>query len=269
MGFLNEFMNEQQQKRDAQFDIILERLSFLKAAAQQQIQFFKSSMETEFYKAQENKQHYSIIGRPFEFLAQYRINVRAGVNKQVEEAISGLFYFDKTNLISALQTMVVNSLNEIFITSSVGESQEEKFYIVPYNNAILRVDIRVWKYSFTNTGLFGNVENVFCFIVSKSILNLDLLSADELLYFVTQSLQGAPLEVVSDYIETLNKVRDAISKSKTNSKFVLKSEFGIDKHLQMNKMKTFSKNEPKKADWINSMKTLTENETEKAGWIKL
>ncbi len=212
MGFLTDFINQQDSRRGESEAQIKERLSLLKQTAEFKINNLKKQMETEFYENQQSRASFSIIGRPIEFLAQYRVNIREGINDEIEHAISDLFKFNKQSLVQALKIMVVGALKEAFITTKIGEENYEKYYIVPYNNTIVRLDFRGWKYSFSNIGVIGTVENAFCYIVSKSIINFNLLTEEEIIYFLTEALGGAPMDVVKNYIQDVVDIYNFVSK---------------------------------------------------------
>lgn len=185
---------------------IKEMLEIMGKAARLKIENYKKEMETKFYEEAEKKERFSIIGRPIQYAAQYRVDARSGLSEEIEEAIKGLFHFDRHSLCGALQTMVIAALSDIFGTVQAGEQELEEFFIVPYFNAILRVDIRAWRYNFSAQGVVGTVQNAFSYIVSKSIINYDLLTEGELVYFVTEGLRDAPLSVVKDYIKELKEI---------------------------------------------------------------
>ncbi len=212
MGFLAKKIEEQKQSKDAAAAKIKERLEFLQCAAKNKIENFEAEMQVEFQRAKETAESWSIVGRPFEFLAQYRVDVKEGISKEIEDALDGLFQFDKRSLKSALSVLVKNALKEVVITASVGESYMKHFFIVPYNNAIIRTDIRVWRYNFSNQAVIGNIENAFCFITSKAVIDHKRLTADELIYFVTEGLNGASLEQVGEYIGELKKIWSMLEK---------------------------------------------------------
>ncbi len=212
MGVLNDIIKEQQAKTEAESAIVVERLALLKKTAETKIATFKSSMETKFYEEQAKEEPYSIQGRPVSFSAQYRVNAESGIKPQIEQAIDDLFAFDKKKVVNALKFLVMGALKEIIGSTTVGEESTEQFFIIPYNNVVVRLDLRVWKYTFSSGGIMGVVENAFCFIVSKSILSFKKLTPEELIFFVTEALSGAPIDVVADYIEELQAVLDRIGK---------------------------------------------------------
>jgi hypothetical protein len=71
------------------------------------------------------------------------------------------------------------------VSTEVGEKEFRKFAVITENNAILRVDIRIWKRNFVQGGLFGEWENVLVYYAAKSIVDHQKLTLDELTYYVT------------------------------------------------------------------------------------
>lgn len=220
MGFLTNLIKEQDAKKDENASQAKERLNLLKQTAEYKLENYKKQMETDFYNSQSAKESFSIIGRPIEYLAQYRINIRSGLSNEIENAISDLFRFNKQGLVQALKIMVTATLKEAFITTTIGEENFEGFYIVPYNNTIVRLDFKAWKYTFSNTGVMGTVENAFCYVTSKSIINFSLLTVEEIIYFLTEACGGAPTEAVKDYIQDVVDIYKFVTKLHT-------SQFGV------------------------------------------
>lgn len=206
MGRLDEKIQEQEKKKEVAAAKLKERMELLKNMCTSKINLFKTNLEVEFYNAQQSHKSFSIIGRPILYGSQYRVNVSTGIAKEVEDAINDLFSFTAQGIVKALATMVISSIKEV-ITSGAGFEEEcQNFYIVPENNAIVRVDLLCWRYNVKVTGLIGDVENAFCFLVCKSVVDHKNLTGDELIYFVTQALNGAGIKEVAEYIRELKKI---------------------------------------------------------------
>ena len=54
------------------------------------------------------------------------------------------------------------ALETLINTSSIREDQEDMFFIYPENNAVVRLDVKAYKYTFTKKGIIADCENIFC-----------------------------------------------------------------------------------------------------------
>ena len=72
-----------------------------------------------------------------------------------------IFHFGKRykKRISIINFWALETLINI---SSIGEDQEDMFFIYPENNAVVRLDVKAYKYTFTKKGIIADCENIFC-----------------------------------------------------------------------------------------------------------
>jgi hypothetical protein len=72
------------------------------------------------------------------------------------------------------------------------------------NNAIIRVDIRMWKQYFLKGGMFPESENILVFYTAKSIVDHTKLTIDELVYYMTEMAgPNATLKTVIDFVKEI------------------------------------------------------------------
>ena len=215
MKAIDEWTEKQKEKHEGESALVLERLELLRKCCQERIHSYKIEMEQQKLEDQEKEVSYSIVGRPISYISQYHINIHDGINQEIEDAIGDLFSFKTESLKQALSVMVKSTLKELIVSATVGEDAAEAFYIVPYNNAIVRVDFRAWKYNFVSQGVIGDTRNAFCYIASKSIIDYHKLTSSELIYFVSDQLSTAlgheaNLEMVKEYIQKLQTIWDLV-----------------------------------------------------------
>lgn len=208
---IDKWTKEQKEKHDAESALIIERLNLLVHCCKERINGYKIEMEKQFLEDQKKENSYSIVGRPISYISRYHVNIHDGISTEIEKAIEDLFSFKTENLKKALSVMVSSTLKELIISGTAGEDATEAFYIVPYNNAIVRVDFRAWKYNFVSEGVIGDTRNAFCYIASKSIIDYHKLTSSELIYFVSDQLstaigKEAELELVKQYIQKLQSI---------------------------------------------------------------
>ena len=90
------------------------------------------------------------------------------------------------------------------------------FFVYPENFAIVRVDVKCYKYCFSSTGIIANTENVFCYTMAKSIVDHTKITIDELLYMVTEMIGADKIEEVEAFVNQLKKVWSLLENKTTN-----------------------------------------------------
>ncbi|THG98721.1 hypothetical protein EW026_g3524 [Hermanssonia centrifuga] len=85
-----------------------------------------------------------------------------------------------------VESGVHTALDVILGNTHAGEQCEEKSFVCMKNNAIIRIDTRIWRYNFEGTSVMANSENVFCYIFCLSVVDHRELNIDELVYLVSE-----------------------------------------------------------------------------------
>ncbi|MDC6267020.1 hypothetical protein [Lysinibacillus fusiformis] len=98
-----------------------------------------------------------------------------------------MFFKGKERVIEGFKSIVETAFDTLIGNSSMGE-YEEKMFVYPENFAIVRVDVKFYKYTFSSKGIIAETEKIFCYTMAKSIVDHKKLSVDELLYFVTEMM---------------------------------------------------------------------------------
>ncbi|CAB5169324.1 unnamed protein product [Rhizophagus irregularis] len=114
------------------------------------------------------------IKEQFNFLKQTLIfrdrrsffNVDQGVDKSIKDAIDILFPTDqndgkkKPKTVDVCKELISAGIDSLFRNNVIGESEQAFDYILLQNNALVRIDIRIWYYKFSSSGVLSNVESV-------------------------------------------------------------------------------------------------------------
>ena len=88
----------------------------------------------------------------------------------------------------------------------MGEHEEKMFFVYPENFAIVRVDVKCYKYCFSSSGVIAKSENVFCYTMAKSIVDHTKLTIDELLYMVVEMIGAEKIDEVEAFIKQLKSI---------------------------------------------------------------
>lgn len=188
---------------------IKEQFTFLQQMAQAKCEQFQAELKEMFMS--EEVQKIQIVGkRAFKYYQSQHIDIKSGCNDKIEEAIDS--FFEGEAGIKDGFKRIVSAAIEVFIgKSSIGESCDSMFWVYPENSAIVRVDLKVYKYEFIEKGFISDCKNIFCYTMAKSIVDHRKLTQDELVYFITQMCKDeksgkVKLDEVKEYIQKLKEV---------------------------------------------------------------
>jgi hypothetical protein len=103
--------------------------------------------------------------------------------------------------------------------SCPGEHEDHKFFVIIQNNVIVRVDICIWRYNFTNEEVLARAESAFCYLFCLSVVDHTSVSLDEIMYLISETV-GNDLDSVQPYVERLLEVWELLGNmSLTAGKF--------------------------------------------------
>ncbi|CAB4401116.1 unnamed protein product [Rhizophagus irregularis] len=142
----------------------------------------------------------------------------------------------KLKTVDVCKELISAGINSLFRNNVIGESEQAFDYILLQNNALVRIDIRIWYYKFSSSGVLSNVESAFCYVFSKSILDRNKLSNDELTYYFSEFAENCG-DSVDDTIKRISDIYNSASSCKTDDKKILNSKLIDDKTISTFKKK--------------------------------
>ncbi|KAL9935617.1 hypothetical protein V8E36_005194 [Tilletia maclaganii] len=92
----------------------------------------------------------------------------------------------KTTVGDGFHKLVSGAMTAILGESEAGEHEMRKFFVYFQHNAIVRIDLRAWRYNIAVKGFFEKAENAFAYIACLSVVDTDKVTADELAYLTTE-----------------------------------------------------------------------------------
>jgi len=122
-------------------------------------------------------------------------------------------YPDEGDLLNALKTRIQTAFKEILGNTTEGESNDHKFFVIIHNNCLIRVDIAIWRYNFSNDGVIAGINNAFCYMFCLSVVDHTKVSVDELMFLISETI-GADPEDVQPYVESLLEVWELLGNVK-------------------------------------------------------
>lgn len=193
-----------------------EQFTFLQKMAEAQTEVFKN--ELKLMLSSDSLDKVEIVGkRAFKYYSSQHVGISRDCDKAIASAVDD-FFSGKDGVKLGFQKLVKQALSGIIGNSSLGESKEDLFFIYPENFAVVRVDVKCYKYNFSSKDIFANnVQNVFCYTMAKSIVDHTKLTIDELLYMVTDMVGSDDIKVISEFINTLKEVWRALERKEPNA----------------------------------------------------
>lgn len=200
-----------------------ERLEFLLAASKAKIRAYKDEIN-EMFLNPDAAQRTQIPGiRSIRFIEQYHVSSSQGLNEKIndhiQKAVSAFFSIsgddkDKEKIQNGVSSLISTALDGFIGSTSVGESEERVYVVVPENNAFVRADIACWKYTFSQHKFIDQNDTALAYVLCKSVVDHTKLSVDELIYFVTDALsqktEVAQAELpMRDYVTETSVTGDA------------------------------------------------------------
>ena len=91
---------------------------------------------------------------------------------------------------NGIKAQVAGTFEALVGSTAAGESEAKRYFIIPENNAFIRVDVALWKYRMRDKALTENNDTVISYVLCKSMANHTKLTADKLMNIVSEPLNG-------------------------------------------------------------------------------
>ncbi|HEU5137451.1 MAG TPA: hypothetical protein VFU13_20075 [Steroidobacteraceae bacterium] len=197
MGSLSKLINdidgasqdEKQQK---------ERLEILLTLAKSKIDKFRTELDAGFANPGLINKTQVPGTRAIRYIEQYHVASKSEFDQQVGDhlthAIDAFFSIGEGNNKKAVQDglkqVIQTGLSGFIGSTSVGESQDRMYFVVPENNAFVRIDVVTWKYHFDQQKILDQHDTAVAYVLCKSVIDHTQVTLDELIYLVTQALSS-------------------------------------------------------------------------------
>ncbi|KAG5803753.1 hypothetical protein H9Q74_005990 [Fusarium xylarioides] len=178
----NQADNENERKKKEQLGLIMK-------LADARLDTFQHELEQMFLD-RESAMHTKVPGkRALRFERRFDVDAESTPGKGVEDAVDAFFGASDTGTKGALdgfKSVVKTGLSAILGDSSAGESYDKKFFVCIKHNAIVRVDMYTYKYTFANEGVVDTHKNILAYILCMSIVDHRDVTIDELVYLASE-----------------------------------------------------------------------------------
>ncbi len=183
-----------------------EQLDFLLNAAKSKLTLYTMDLKDELAGVGSSSDNpIKIVGDPIAFEESYNCNVGSDANSGITSAINTFFPGSGGDVKTGFQSLVNVGLQAILGDTTLGENEHMHTFITMEHNAIIRVDIKVWRYNFSDTSIISSVQNAFCYVFCKSVVDHTKVTLDVLTYLISEQA-GDKTEDVQAYISSLEQV---------------------------------------------------------------
>ncbi len=181
-----------------------EQFGFLQKMAQAKCAQFESELKAMFTSG--GTSECEVVGkRAIAYYNCQHVDIKVGCDAAIKDAIN-MFFKGGDEVNQGFQKLITTALDTLIGNTAMGEHEEKMFFVYPENFAIVRVDVKCYKYCFSSSGIIANTENIFCYTMAKSIVDHTKITIDELLYMVAQMIGADKLDEVEAFVTKLKKV---------------------------------------------------------------
>ncbi|KAI2463065.1 hypothetical protein F4781DRAFT_417860, partial [Annulohypoxylon bovei var. microspora] len=100
--------------------------------------------------------------------------------------------------------IVSNALSVILSNTDAGEHEEQRFFVYVQHNAVVRLDVMLWRWNFTGKGFSDKYENALGYVICTSVVDVSALKTAEFVYLISE-YAGDSDEEVTKYVSEMEK----------------------------------------------------------------
>lgn len=184
--------------------IIKEQFGFLQKMAEAKCEQFKSELQNMLKSGDVHE--CEIVGkRAIAYYEGQHVDIKSGCGPAIKEAIN-MFFNGGDDIKEGFKKIVETALDTLIGDNTIGEHKFKTFFVYPENLAIVRVDFKCYKYCFSSNGIIANSENIFCYTMSKSIVDHKKMTIDELTYMIAEMIGSDKIDEVDAFINKLKEI---------------------------------------------------------------
>jgi hypothetical protein len=135
----------------------------------------------------------------------YTVSTSQEVDAGITEAIDTFFKGSKDDVKNGFKEVIKTAINVLFASTKAGEQSDQKYFVTILHNAIVRVDVYFWKYYFAQKSITDDINQAFCYVLVKSIVDHKKVSLDTLVYLISEQMND-DLSKVSAYVDEIRNV---------------------------------------------------------------
>ena len=137
---------------------IKEQFSFLQKMARAKSEVFENELKLMLASGSTGSPLEIVGDKAFEYHHGEHINISNGCDEAIMGAVNE-FFKGKAGVKEGFKTLVKHGLSGIIGDTTIGETEDKMFFVFPENYSIVRVDVKAYKYTFSNKNIFAKEED--------------------------------------------------------------------------------------------------------------
>ncbi|EUC32140.1 hypothetical protein COCCADRAFT_6106 [Bipolaris zeicola 26-R-13] len=123
----------------------------------------------------------------------------------------------KEKLANGFKKVVGTALNQFLSNTEIGVTDTNNYFIYVHHDAIVRIDLRMWRWNFPSGGFKIVDKGVLGYIYCISVVDVGVLKIPEFVYLISEHA-GDEENEVEHYCEQMGKIYAAARKKKLSEK---------------------------------------------------
>ncbi|KAM6533444.1 hypothetical protein FALCPG4_006428 [Fusarium falciforme] len=111
--------------------------------------------------------------------------------------------------------VVTSALGPFMERTDVGQHKEEKYFIYVMYNAVIRLDVMLWRWNFAGKGFSDKYESALGYLICTSVVDVSALKTSEFIFLISE-YSGDQEEEVVKYTQKMQQIYDAARRMKLN-----------------------------------------------------
>ena len=170
---------------------VLATLQVMLVAAQAKLQTYRYEINQQFSNPPGEEKGQIPVIKTIKFIEQYHVASSQILNVQFQghtNRAANTFFTSSWGLNAVINLLVIKTFETLISHSSWGKTEDKAYFIIPENNALLRVDICIWLYKMTDSQVMENQDVAVAYLVCKSTVDHNKLTLNELEDFISKDL---------------------------------------------------------------------------------
>ncbi|EUC47310.1 hypothetical protein COCMIDRAFT_90454 [Bipolaris oryzae ATCC 44560] len=123
----------------------------------------------------------------------------------------------KVKLVGGFKAVVNAALNQFLGNTEIGVTDTKEYFIYMHHNAIIRIDLRMWRWNFHSDGFKKVEKGVLGYVFCVSVVDIGALKTAEFVYLISE-YAGDEEGEVQQYYDQMGKIYDAARKMQQSEK---------------------------------------------------
>ncbi|KAJ3465617.1 hypothetical protein MRS44_006275 [Fusarium solani] len=151
----------------------------------------------------------------------HNLIVKDAPSKSISDAVDDFF---KTGtggsntedaVMGGFKKVITSALGPFMERTDVGQHKEEKYFIYVMHNAVIRLDVMLWRWNFAGKGFSDKYESALGYLVCTSVVDVSALKTSEFVFLISE-YGGDQEEDIIKYTQKMQQIYDSARRMKLN-----------------------------------------------------